>query len=105
MKVVILLLYLIALAVSVLAQDPSDVPITEPTTAATTAEASVIATTTDAVASATASASAPPATSSAVDANDCLTADPFSTHDYFPNKLDLSKLGKNEYIKAHIPSS
>jgi hypothetical protein len=109
--ILLLLLYLVSLS-SVLAQDTSAIAVAATTTeqvaqttvetaAATTtavAETSVIATTATTNVVASTSASAPASTSSAVDTGDCLTADTFSTHDYFPNKLDFSKLG---ILKRH----
>ncbi|KAI8640712.1 hypothetical protein BD408DRAFT_419323 [Parasitella parasitica] len=73
------------------------------TTAAATADATDTAVaTTDAVETPTSdatttvaaitSSSAASATPSTTDASSCLEADSFSSHDYFPNKLDFSKL-------------
>ncbi|KAL7331630.1 hypothetical protein PS15p_203796 [Mucor circinelloides] len=90
----------------VLAQDTSQVATTEGTqTAVATTDATTVIATTDAaettatpvattttIAATTTSASATSATASTTDTSDCLEADSFSTHDYFPNKLDFSKL-------------
>ncbi|KAI7866955.1 uncharacterized protein EV154DRAFT_571836 [Mucor mucedo] len=112
MKSVYLIIAVLFVSICVVfAQDPSSIVATTPVAATSEAAATPIATTeppvavtttvaetttaaavttTVAVTSTTDAATASPSTTAI--AGDCLSADAFSTTDYFPNKLDLTKL-------------
>lgn len=108
MKIAFIYLLLVGWIGIALAQETSQIATTEGTqTAAATTDATTVVATTDTaettatpvattttVAATTTSSSATSATASTTDTGDCLEADSFSTHDYFPNKLDFSKLGE-----------
>lgn len=106
MKVTILFLFIIALA-RVLGQQTTGATevvsttteVAQTTAIATAAETSLIVTTETRNSAVTTTSSATTTSPSMVDTGSCLTADPFSTHDYFPNKLDLNKLGKITHLR------
>lgn len=76
-------------------QDTSSVTNQETTVALTTTPAAATSTTTVSVTTTSTSSSA---IASTTDLGDCLSADAFSTHDYFPNKLNFNNLGKYKLL-------